>query len=94
MYYYVELSWTDTGGAVIRARRARWLRPLALPPSAPTCRSCTGDLLNSCGWVERPAASGAVPDTGVALTVCAFISFRHVGSLFIASDFICPDESV
>ncbi len=34
------------GGVTPSARRARWLRPYALPPRAPRRRSCSGDLLN------------------------------------------------
>src|SRR5271170_5870457 len=49
---------TVFGGVAARARRARWLRPYALPPRAswlrpyalppraPRRRSCSGDLLN------------------------------------------------
>ena len=36
---------TAWGGVALRARRARWLRPYALPPRAPTRRSCSADVL-------------------------------------------------
>ena len=50
---------TAGGGVAPSARRARWLRPYALPPRAPTRRSCWGDLLKKIWgyWVMVP------PDT-------------------------------
>jgi hypothetical protein len=38
-------AWGGVGITVSWARRARWLRPKALPPRAPIRRSCKGDLL-------------------------------------------------
>src|SRR6202030_4378700 len=60
----VVVSWGATrtgmaaGDVVRRARRARWLRPEALPPRAPRRRSCEGVLLNSVCELSAILSSG------------------------------------
>ena len=49
---------TDLGGAENSARRARWLRPKALPPRAPRRRSCIGVLLKSTWEWSAMVSSG------------------------------------
>ena len=49
---------TDLEGAESSARRARWLRPKALPPRAPRRRSCIGVLLKSTWEWSAMVSSG------------------------------------